>query len=102
MDFVANRRKQLSHKKTKKKFSADKKFLVFIFANCVLVELFAMAAMWRYGDLSSLYCLIGPIVGGAYSYKQYTVKATKENTAGGITYDSAMQQNTESNNDSFG
>lgn len=64
--------------------------LGYIFASCTAVQLFSMAAMWRFGDLSPLSTLIGATVGEAISYCAYVAKSTKENTAGGIIYDTAM------------
>lgn len=72
--------------------STSKLALAYIFGSCTTVQIFSMVAMWRLGDLSPLSTLIGSVVGEAISYCAYTVKAAKENTAGGIVYDAAMSQ----------
>lgn len=63
---------------------------LFIVLNIILV--YAMAAMWYFADLSYLGVLISDIGGQVMTYFIYARKATKENTAGGITYDLAMAQ----------
>lgn len=70
--------------------SASKLALAYIFLSCTAVQLYSMAAMWHFADLSALYSLIGATVGEAISYCAYAAKSTKENTEGGIVYDMAM------------
>lgn len=66
-----------------------------IVVNCTIVELYSMVAMWHFGDLSALYSLIGAVVGESIAYVSYCGKAKKENTKGGITYEMAMQGQSE-------
>lgn len=71
--------------------STSKVALAYIFLSCTAVQLYSMAAMWHFADLSALYSLIGATVGEAISYCAYAAKATKENTEGGIVHDMAMR-----------
>lgn len=75
----------------KKPPNASKVALAYIFLSCTAVQLYSMAAMWHFADLSALYSLIGATVGEAISYCAYAAKATKENTEGGIVHDMAMR-----------
>lgn len=63
---------------------------LFVLLNAVLI--YAMVAMWHFSDLSYLGVLITDIVAQLITFFIYTVKSTKENTVGGITYDLAMKQ----------
>lgn len=63
---------------------------LFILLNTVLI--YAMVVMWHFSDLSYLGVLITDIVAQLITFFIYTVKSTKENTVGGITYDLAMKQ----------
>ena len=71
--------------------SVAKIALGYIFLSCTVVQIYSMAAMWHFADLSALYSLIGATVGEAISYCAYAAKATKENTEGGIVHDMAMR-----------
>lgn len=42
-------------------------------------------------DFSPLVTLIGAVVSEVFGYAIYSLKAAKENTAGGLVYDMAMQ-----------
>lgn len=74
----------------RKRPSTSKLALAYIFLSCTVVQVYSMAAMWRLCALSPLATLIGATVGEAISYCAYVAKSTKENTAGGIIYDTAM------------
>ena len=41
-------------------------------------------------DFTPLVALIGAVVGEVFSYAIYSLKSTKENTVGGIVYDSVI------------
>jgi hypothetical protein len=69
----------------------------FIFCNCTAIELYSMVAMWHFADLSALYALIGAVVGESITYISYNVKACRENTRGGITYDTAINSMNDDN-----
>lgn len=92
-----------------KKMSTTKFLIGFLFINCTLVELFtgwataqSLKISYTTGnpmDFSPLVTLIGAVVTEVMSFAVYAVKATKENTANGITYMMAQQSlnNNESN-----
>lgn len=93
-------------KKEKKKFKSNKittsKLLIlFLFLNCSLIEIFtgwAIAKMLYISlltgnaiDFTPLVTLIGAVVGEVLGYAIYSLKATKENTSGGVVYDMAIK-----------
>lgn len=92
-----------------KKMSTTKFLIGFLFINCTLVELFTGWATVQSlkissmtgnpMDFSPLVTLIGAVVTEVMGFAVYAVKATKENTANGITYMMAQQSlnNNESN-----
>ncbi len=67
----------------------------YIFISCTAVQLYSMAAMWHFADLSPLYALIGATVGEGLTYYAYTAKAKAENTTGGIVYENSLKNQTE-------
>lgn len=88
--------------------STSKMLIFFIFFNCTVVEILAGWAtvqsfivaketMAFAPDMSALTALIGAVVGEALSYAVYALKSMKENTAGGITYEMAMLDRQEEN-----
>ena len=92
-----------------KKMSTTKFLIGFLFINYTLVELFtgwataqSLKISYTTGnpmDFSPLVTLIGAVVTEVMGFAVYAVKATKENTANGITYMMAQQSlnNNESN-----
>ena len=88
---------------TPSKLSTSKKALIFLFINCSLIEIFTgwvtvrnfdlAFAMGIMPDFTPLVALIGAIVGEVVGLAAYFVKSTKENTKGGITFESAAAQN---------
>lgn len=64
----------------------------YIFISCTVVQIYSMAAMWHFADLSPLYSLIGATVGEGIAYYAYTAKAKAENTAGGIVYENSLKE----------
>ena len=94
MDKKAMRKKLLG------KMSTSKMLITFLFVNCTVIELFTgwttiqsfdlARELMISPDLTPLVALIGAIVGEVIGYAVYSVKAMKENTAGGIVYDQAM------------
>lgn len=79
-------------KQKRKLPSTSKLILLGMILLCVQIVIFCEYAMMTLYDASSLYVLIGipaalaPIIWGYYS------KAKAENTAGGITYETAMAE----------
>lgn len=88
-----------------KKLSMSKKAVIFIIINCTFVELFIMALTIaqmvlcaRDGtmvDFSPLTTIIPIVIGEVGSYGVYALKSMKENTKGGIVYETAMLNNDE-------
>lgn len=84
----------------KKKISCTKLIILFLFINCTLVELFtgwvviqnlALAATVGVAlDLTPLTTLVGTVVAEVLGFAVYAAKSTKENSKGGIIYDSAF------------
>lgn len=84
----------------KKKISCTKLIVLFLFINCTLVELFtgwvviqnlALAATMGIPlDLTPLTTLVGTVVAEVFGFAVYAAKSTKENTKGGIVYDSTF------------
>lgn len=87
----------------KKKISCTKLIILFLFINCTLVELFTgwvviqnlMLAeyMGIALDFTPLTTLVGAVVAEVLGFAVYAVKAMKENTKGGIVYDSTLNIN---------
>ena len=48
--------------------SVAKIALGYIFLSCTVVQIYSMAAMWHFADLSALYSLIGATVSGRRSF----------------------------------
>ena len=80
----------------KKKTTTSKKLILFLFINCVVIEIFAMVMIalnlvftkdsGYSPDFSPLNALIGAIVGEVIGFGIYCVKSTLENREGGVTY----------------
>lgn len=82
--------------------STSKMLIGFLFINCTAIEIFtgwatiqmlsvAMATGLSI-DFSPLVALVGAVVSEVFGYAIYSLKATKENSIGGITYDLAMKE----------
>ena len=92
--------------KDKSKLTTTKLLILFLFINCTIIELFtgwatvqSIQLALQTGlapDFTPLVTLIGAVVGEVVGFAVYAVKSTKENTAGGIVYDSALNNNDES------
>jgi len=86
-----------------KQLSTSKKALIFLLVNCSLIEIFTLwvtiksinlaSAMGIAPDFTPLITLIGAIVGEVIGLVAYYAKSTKENTSGGIVYESAAAAN---------
>lgn len=92
-----------------KKMSTTKLLVGFLFINCTIVELFtgwataqSLKISYMTGnpiDFSPLVTLIGAVVTEVMGFAVYAIKATKENTANGITYMMAQQSLNNNEND---
>ena len=74
------------------KISTSKLILVAVLLLNLLIIYFVEKAIMTYGDLSALYALIAIPATLIPTVWAYFSKAKAENCAGGITYDSAMEQ----------
>lgn len=97
--------------KDKSKLTTTKLLILFLFLNCTIIEIFtgwatvqSLQLALQTGlapDFTPLVTLIGAVVGEVIGFAVYAAKSTKENTCGGIIYDTAMQNN-ETNTDTKG
>lgn len=82
------------------KLSTSKMLILFLFINCTLIELFTGWVTVKSFDLSTmtmlspdftpLVTLIGAVVGEVIGFAIYALKSARENTTGGIVYETAM------------
>ena len=79
------------YKKDRKLPSTSKLILIGAVALCLQIVIFSEYMMWKTGDLNALYALIGISSSLSAVVVAYYVKAKAENTAGGITYETAME-----------
>ena len=82
-------------KSEKKKLSMSKRLTLFLFLNCTIIELFTLYITYKsfetgMGDLSALHILITAVVSEVIAFAIYSIKSLKQNTAGGIVYETAM------------
>lgn len=75
-----------------------KRLMLFLFISCTIIQLFTLvvtAYSVHQGvyDFSALQMLITAVVGEVVAFAIYSIKSLKENTKGGIVYESAMWQN---------
>ena len=99
----------MNKKKKKEKLTMSKKLMLFLFANCTLIEIFTFFIILysfpfavecgTLPDMTPLNALISVGVTEAISFAIYSLKAWQENKKGGIVYDMAMQNQ---NNDEKG
>lgn len=85
-----------------KKIPTSKLLILFLFINCTVIEIFtgwAMVKMLSIAlitglsiDFTPLVALIGAVVGEVFGYAIYSLKSAKENSVGGIVYDSALRE----------
>ena len=82
------------------KLPTSKLLILFIFINCTLIELFTgwvtiksidLATLTMVGpDFTPLVTLIGAVVSEVIGFAIYAIKSAKENTEGGIIYETTM------------
>lgn len=85
------------------KISFSKWLIFFLFLNCTALEIFTawvtiqtISLAFATGaiiDFSPLVTLIGLVIGEVIGYAIYSLKSMKENTKGGIVYDSNTHNN---------
>lgn len=84
------------YKKQKESLSMSKRLMIFLFVSCSLIELFTLyitlkGANAGFYDFSALSLLITTVVGEVVAFTVYSIKALKENTQGGIVYETALK-----------
>ena len=99
--------KEIRH--PRKKISTTKLLIAFLFLNCTAIEIFTgwatvqsfvLAKTLGFSvDFTPLVTLISAVVGEVIGYAIYSIKSTKENTKGGIVYESALREQEYTNND---
>lgn len=107
-------KKQVAFKKWKlnlkfKKPSTSKVLIIFLFANCTAIEIFSCFILFKAVqisalnslsvDFSPLTALIGAVVTEAIGYAIYAIKSLKENSKGGIVYETALKKYGGNNNE---
>lgn len=97
-------RKSLKERfKEKKDKIANSKLLIwFLFINCTIIEIFTIWVIIKelglaadgilIPDLSPLMALITTVVAEVIGFGIYALKSTKENTEGGIVFETAMRE----------
>lgn len=91
-----------NRKEEQEKVSWSKKFLIFLFVNFSIIEIFtgfvtfsSFVLAYKTGispDLTPLITLIGAVIGETLSYGIYAAKSKAENTEGGIVFEQHMEQ----------
>lgn len=85
--------------KRKKRISTSKKIILFLFINCSAIEIFTgyitlvdlhLASQTGLVDFTPIVTLIGAVVSEIIGFAIYAAKATKENTSGGVVFESMM------------
>ena len=82
-------------KEQRKKLSMSKRLTLFLFINCTIIQLFTLYITYKsfetgMGDLSALHILITAVVAEVIAFAIYSLKSLKQNTAGGIVYETAL------------
>lgn len=72
--------------------STSKVVLIVAALFCVEILIFCQYMIVKTGDTNALYAMVGALVSFVPVIIGYMVKATKENTSGGIVYETAMAQ----------
>jgi hypothetical protein len=85
-----------------KKISTTKILMFFLFINCTLIEIFTgwvtianLELARDFGipiDFTPLVTLVGAVVSEVLGLAVYAAKSVKENTSGGIIYETAMKE----------
>lgn len=86
------------YKNQKRELTTTKRLMVFLFLSCTIIQIFTLAvtlySMYQgVYDFTALQMLITAVVGEVIAFAVYSLKSLKENTQGGIVYDTAMWEN---------
>lgn len=80
-------------KTNKKKLGFTNKMFLAVVIFTIIITMFSCALMWHTRDTSGLAYLIPSVFGELATITGFAIKKSeKENTKGGVIYDSAMQQ----------
>ena len=83
---------KLKYKYKRKLPSTSKLILIGAVLLCLQIILFCETLMWKTGDLQAMYVLIGIAASLASVCLGYFFKSKAENTTGGITFETAMEE----------
>ena len=96
------------YKEERKKLTTSKFLMLFLFLSCSAIEFFTIFLTFKsinmgYIDFSALQSLITAVVAQVIGFAIYALKSTKENTKGGIVYQTAIleaqKEHVQENND---
>ena len=85
-------KEKYKYKQKRKPPSASKLVLLGAVILCLQITIFCEYMMWKTTDLSSMYVLIGIVPSLSGVVLGYYFKAKSENTAGGIIFETAMEE----------
>lgn len=85
------------YKEQHKKIATSKFLMLFLFISCSAIQFFTIVLTFKgmnlgYVDFSALQSLIAAIVAEVIGFAIYSLKSMKENTVGGIVYQTAIIQ----------
>lgn len=95
-DLQEDKKKTKERKKEQKRtLSMSKRLTLFLFINCTIIQLFTLFITYKsfdsgMGDMSGLHLLITAVVAEVVAFAIYSLKSMKQNSAGGIVYETAM------------
>ena len=104
-DLEQDRKNTKNRKKVQKQALTTTKFLMlFLFISCSIIQIFTLvvtiisisAGVY---DFTALQMLITAVVGEVVAFAVYSIKSLKENTKGGIVYETAMWKNLKTENE---
>ena len=86
------------NKIAKQGLTTTKRLMLFLFISCTIIQIFtlvvtAYSIIQGIYDFTALQMLITAVVGEVVAFAVYSIKSLKENTKGGIVYESAKWQN---------
>ena len=90
------------YKEKREKIANSKLLIWFLFINCTIIEIFTLWVITKelqftaqgilVPDLSPLMALITTVVAEVIGFGIYALKSTKENTEGGIVFETTMKE----------
>ena len=98
---IQHQKKEIKEKyqKEHKKLTTTKFLMFFLFISCSIIELFTIYITYKVvmmgyeTDFMPLQMLITAVVAEVIGFAVYSLKSLKENTKGGIIYQTAMKEN---------